>query len=183
MKKEEWRDIPNYQGIYKISSLGRIINITTNKLICLYARGKSSKNRPAVYLSKNGIRTWYSLSRLVATVFIPNPENKPEVDHINRNPLDNKVENLRWVTKSENCQNRNNVYLAHNFDGKRNDKPVICVDVKTFEKIYFKKITSAAEYIFQLGKGKNIHTLSVNISACCQGLQKTCHGYIFKYYN
>lgn len=48
----------------------------------------------------------YLVHRLVAETFIPNPENKPEIDHIDRNRANNKVENLRWVTRSENCLNR-----------------------------------------------------------------------------
>ena len=47
-----------------------------------------------------------NLHRLIAEAFIPNPDNKPLVDHINRDRLDNRVENLRWVTYSENCKNR-----------------------------------------------------------------------------
>lgn len=47
----------------------------------------------------------YQVHRLVAETFIPNPENKPEVDHINRNPFDNRVENLRWATRSDNMRN------------------------------------------------------------------------------
>lgn len=47
----------------------------------------------------------YPIHRLVAQAFIPNPKNKPQVDHINRNKIDNRVENLRWVTKSENARN------------------------------------------------------------------------------
>ena len=48
----------------------------------------------------------YKVHRLVAECYIPNPENKKEIDHINRNKLDNRVENLRWVTRSENNRNR-----------------------------------------------------------------------------
>lgn len=47
----------------------------------------------------------YQVHRLIAEAFIPNPDNKPEVDHINRNPSDNRVENLRWASRSENLRN------------------------------------------------------------------------------
>lgn len=47
----------------------------------------------------------YKVHRLIAETFIPNPENKQEIDHTNRNPQDNRVENLRWATRQENCRN------------------------------------------------------------------------------
>lgn len=67
------------------------INLKPNKngYICITIEGKS-----------------YRLHRLVAEAFIPNPEHKPQIDHINRNKLDNRVENLRWVTAQENSNNR-----------------------------------------------------------------------------
>jgi hypothetical protein len=59
-----------------------------------------------IRLCKDGIGKTFKVHRLVAEHYIPNVENKPQVDHINRNRSDNRVENLRWVTRSENGQNQ-----------------------------------------------------------------------------
>tara|TARA_R110000772_G_scaffold138034_1_gene246981 strand:+ start:301 stop:816 length:516 start_codon:yes stop_codon:yes gene_type:complete len=59
-----------------------------------------------VCLSRDKKQKRFLVHRLVAQAFIPNPDNKPEVDHINKNKSDNRLENLRWVTSLENCENR-----------------------------------------------------------------------------
>ena len=71
-----------------------------------------------ISLSKNNKRKTKRIHRLVAEHYIPNPENKPEVDHINRDTTDNRVENLRWTTRLENAQNLGT--FKHNTSGHRN---------------------------------------------------------------
>ena len=68
---------------------------------------KSKKNYIRVELYNNNKSKRYLVHRLVAIQFIPNPENKPEVDHINNNPSDNSLENLQWLTIQENLDRRN----------------------------------------------------------------------------
>lgn len=103
---EEWRNIEGYTD-YMVSNLGRIkslnYNHTGNEIIL-----KSRKNKYGylqIGLCKDGKQKNYKIHRLVAQAFIPNPENKKEVDHINTIRDDNRVENLRWSTRAENINN------------------------------------------------------------------------------
>ena len=95
MESEEWRDVVGYEGLYQVSSLG---NIRRNNII----RKLNGDRYYKIDLYKDTICKWYLVHRLVALAFILNPNNNPEVDHINKNKKDNRVENLRWVTSKEN---------------------------------------------------------------------------------
>jgi hypothetical protein len=98
-----WKQIEGYPN-YEVSDEGQVRNVKTNQLLknCLDTHG-----RYRVKLSdENYKRKDYSIHRLVATAFISNIEGKPEVDHIDRNQLNNNVSNLRWVTRSENEYNK-----------------------------------------------------------------------------
>ena len=103
---EEWRDIKGYEGVYQISNLGHIKRIRCAKGRERIIKGFLTKKRYLkVTLHKDGIRKDYLVHRLVAETFIPNPQNKPCVDHIDTDKLNNKVENLRWCTYQENNLN------------------------------------------------------------------------------
>jgi hypothetical protein len=100
--EEVWKDIPNYDG-YKVSNLGRVMG--KKGWVLKQTSCKLGYTSVSLYTSKTEFIN-KRVSRLVALTFIPNPENKPDVDHINRITNDNRLENLRWVTKSENQLNR-----------------------------------------------------------------------------
>lgn len=96
---ENWKDIKGYEGLYKVSSYGRIMTVRKNAILC---PAKTISNGLTVSLSKNGKSETRQVSRLVAAAFIPNPDNKPCVDHIDGVRFHNFVENLRWCTQTEN---------------------------------------------------------------------------------
>lgn len=104
MEDEEWRDIEGYIGLYQVSSLGRIRN--KHKRI-LKPQLRERKGHKAFKIQLNSGRpNSYFVHRLVAGAFLCNEQDKPQVDHIDRNSLNNRADNLRWVTDKENKQNR-----------------------------------------------------------------------------
>lgn len=106
MEKEIWKDIKGYEGKYQISNTGTLVKYdgAVSSFVEVKPHLDYTKHlRVDLYKNKSRQRT--SIHRLVAQAFIPNPLNKKEVDHIDRNPQNNRVENLRWVTRGENMRN------------------------------------------------------------------------------
>lgn len=99
---EIWCPIQNYPHYY-ISSYGRAYSDKNKKML---KATKDTNGYLRISLYKNKIKKDYSISRLVGLHFIPNEQNK-QIDHIDRNPLNNNVNNLRWVSHTENQRNRN----------------------------------------------------------------------------
>ena len=97
----EWRDIPNYEGLYEVSNTG-IIRVKKTGQIRKYDTEKNGYYR--VTLCKNSKHKRESVHRIVASTFVPNPDGKREVNHIDGNKQNNESSNIEWVTSSENKQ-------------------------------------------------------------------------------
>jgi hypothetical protein len=118
---ENWKDIQGYEGLYQISNLGNIkgiqrivkhstVGVTRNvpeKLISTFL----TKGYKRVNLWKDNKDKKHPVHVLIAQAFIPNPQNKPCVNHIDGKPSNNNINNLEWVTHSENSQHAANMGL------------------------------------------------------------------------
>ena len=131
---EEWREIEGYEGLYMVSNQGRV------KSLVKWHRILKPLNQGAGYYSvilyKDRIARNFLVHRLVANAFIPNPENKPCIDHIDCNRHNNIVSNLKWCTHKENSNNVVTLKKIHDNNPHR-DKfgkdsqshiPVICIE-------------------------------------------------------
>jgi len=117
---EEWRDIKGYEGLYQVSNLGRVKSfniwnghkyIYGERILKPTLRKVTSKYYfYSISLRKNNQSKHFRVHRLVAMAFIPNSQNKKEVNHIDSNPLNNNVVNLEWVTRMENVIHANRDY-------------------------------------------------------------------------
>ena len=116
MASEEWRPVVGWEGLYEVSSHGRVrsldrkITRTDGRAVLYRGRLRSLSSRGdghlSVDLKRAGKRVTYLVHRLVALAFIPNPEAHPQVRHWNDVPDDNRTENLLWGTNSDNLHDR-----------------------------------------------------------------------------
>ena len=127
----EWRNIQGYENLYQVSDTGEVRSIdrttTGNRKRkikgVVLKKTKTTTGYLAVTLCKNGKTKTKKVHRLVAMAFIENHENKPNINHIDNNPLNNNVSNLEWCTQSEN------IYHAYRIGAaKQNAKPKIATD-------------------------------------------------------
>jgi hypothetical protein len=102
---EVWKDIPEYVGLYQISNTGKIKSFPrhgASNVEKILKQSKDSSGYPIICLTKDSKRCTRAIHRILAEVFITNPENKEEVNHIDGDKCNCILENLEWVTKKEN---------------------------------------------------------------------------------
>lgn len=187
---EVWKDVVGYEGIYQISNLGNV------KSLNRYAKTKCGNERffkgkvlikrllkgyERVELNNNGVAKQWSVHRLVALAFIPNPNNLPVINHKDEVKTNNNIDNLEWCTvKYNNNYGNRNLKVSLKTRGKKRphtcgknhfrSKVVICLnDLKVYETL-----TKAAK-VYGCGRGR--------ISEVCNKKFSQTHGYKFMYYD
>lgn len=134
----KWLPVKNYEGLYEVSESGevrsvdRILPITNQKERLfkgrlIYQGSNVQVGYKQVSLWKNNKNTIHYVHRLVAEAFIPNPDSKPEINHIDGNRCNNLVENLEWVTSSENSYHASNTGLRIYTNRLTRDKFIECL--------------------------------------------------------
>lgn len=182
---EIWKDIEGYEGLYQVSNLGRVKSLKFNKIKIL-SQGISGSGYKIASLSKENQRKIFLVHRLVAMVFIKNPNNYPCINHKDENKLNNLANNLEWCTHRYNCN-----YKNHNKNLSKSLKSSEKIKNKKLSEKHKKNISKSIKgnknprarkilcittgeifsYIEEVEEKYNIKTSG--ISACCRGDRKS----------
>jgi len=166
---EVWKDVVGYEGLYQISTFGRVKslkrfdtrgNLLKSRILKNVSRGNGYLS---VDLCKNATAKLFDLHRLVAQAYIPNPDSKPQVNHIDEDKTNNNVDNLEWVTIKENANH-----------GTRNRR--IGKNIKVIYQDDTYEFWESA-HLF----AKNFGISNSGITECLSGRNKTCYGMRFEY--
>lgn len=185
---ETWKPALGFESLYMVSTMGRVISLSRlkrtvygtsfwTKPILLKQSIGLSNGIPYYRITltdESGHQKKFTIHRLVMTTFVENPNNYSDIDHINRNSLDNRIENLRWCTRKMNMENENtrNILAICHKDADKSYlwKPVIRIKDGIEIKRYL-SITEATKDGFN----------ATNITQVCRGQKKTHRGYQWVY--
>lgn len=183
---EEWKDLKGYEGLYKISSCGRVMSLERDLSLTKNSNRYSFFNRSVgnrilkpsynkdgyahVILYRNGRIKRYRVHRLVAEAFIPNKDNLLYVNHKNYDRSDNRVSNLEWCTAEYNLSYSNVLEKSNESCQKRVKQELNGKLVRIWNSI-----SEASRGI------KGDETLTGNIAYCCKGKRNSCMGFNWSY--
>lgn len=164
---EIWRDIPGYEGLYQVSNYGNVrsMNYMNTGTVKVLKQKVNNYGYSLINLNYNGERKTYSVHRLVTAAFLENPDNKPQVNHIDGCKINNNVSNLEYVTPGDNQKHAYDTGLKNSQGSyEANRKPVRCITTGK----EFASINEAALYY-------NINRRSIGF--CLSGKQKSAGKY------
>lgn len=184
LEREEWRPVKGYEGLYEVSSFGRVRSLDRVTIKVDGRRDVKRGNQLKLKFDKSGyLRAWLSdaangkkeknapVHRLVMDAFVPNPDNLPCVNHRNEDRTANYPDNMEWCTVAYN-----NAY------GNRTANATITMNNRARNILQFDLSGKLiAEYKSQTEAAIINGFKRGNISACCRGVNKTAYGYIWKY--
>lgn len=174
---DDWKAVLGYEGLYVVNSCGVVKSLGRsltrkdgrpyNREERVLTQHPDTKGYMKVHLCKDGKPKNAFVHRIVAQAFIPNPDNLPQVNHINEDKADNRVENLEWVTCRENVNHGTGIFR----NAIARSVPVVRISQDGGTK-WFRSASHAA---------KVMHIVSQGIQNCCAHRQKTYKGYRWEY--
>lgn len=180
--EEVWKDMAGYEGLYQVSNLGRVqslprVNFCVNR--AYIRKGKVLKETVDkdgylhVSLSKESIQRRFSIHRLVAKHFIPNPQDLPQVNHKNEVVYDNRLENLEWCDCVYNIRYGTGIKRRAKLQtNKHGAKAVLQFSL---DGKFIREFLSTMEIVRIYGFRQS------HINECCLGKAKSSYGYVWKY--
>lgn len=167
---ETWKDIEGYEGLYQVSTLGRVKSFhgRGGVSVRILHSQKRSHGYLGVTLAKDKVQTHYMIHRLVAEAFIDNPYNYPQVNHKDEDKTNNRVDNLEWCTAKYNSNYGIGAQRAAESRKKlpQLKRKVLCVETGEV----FDSLTSVKEFTHVNGVWRALN-----------GRNKTCGGYHWRY--
>ena len=208
MEKEMWKQVPNYPN-YMVSNMGRVKNVGRHYKSEKWKEGRilkaSNDNQgyPRVGLSKEGVTKSYSVHRLVMLAFVGKPQEGYEVNHIDENRANSRLENLEYVTHKQNCNHgTHNLKLSKSLTGKRKSeshrrnisegRKGMVFSTKHKENISKARRTNRVRRVLCIDTGEVFETVvdaqkalglksDTGIRHVCYGRRKTAGGYKWRF--
>lgn len=179
--QEVWKDIDGYEGLYQVSNHGRVKSLNykrTGKAKVLSLK-ENNCGRMHVEIRRDGKKKDFLVHRLVASAFIPNPNNYPEINHMDENPKNNATWNLEWCTGLYNVRYSTARHPERALNRKPTDKYGRRLD------LMIEQIDASGSTVKIWQNSRTIFSETGmsdwSISECCRGKRKTAYGYIWRY--